>query len=409
MSRAEMRAKDLSDRYQIEDEIGRGSIGVVHRGVDLALGRAVAIKRMRPELVPHERQRTRFLREAELCGRLGHPNIVPLYDVGDIEGRPALVMALLAGRSLRTIVRSAQVPIGRLLGWFGQVCNGLAFAHAQGVIHRDVKPAHIFVGDFGQVVLTDWGLAKALRAPSAPVVPDAPELSAFSRESVTRVGERIRLVVKDTGPGIALEHQERIFEAFQQGDVGIQRRFGGTGLGLAITQRIVRLMGGEVTLRSAPGEGSEFALDVPLPSVTHTAPAPSMRSLPEPRSLRVLLAEDDPVNASMTAALLSKLGHQVKVVSNGRECVEEMGGGDHELILMDVHMPEIDGLQATQLIRQREKEGDGKQHVPIVALTADAMKGDDLRCLSAGMDAYLAKPVTVAALKDLLMWFGSQP
>jgi CheY-like chemotaxis protein len=134
-----------------------------------------------------------------------------------------------------------------------------------------------------------------------------------------------------------------------------------------------------------------------------------MRSLPEPRSLRVLLAEDDPVNASMTAALLSKLGHQVKVVSNGRECVEEMGGGDHELILMDVHMPEIDGLQATQLIRQREKEGDGKQHVPIVALTADAMKGDDLRCLSAGMDAYLAKPVTVAALKDLLMWFGSQP
>jgi CheY-like chemotaxis protein len=227
--------------------------------------------------------------------------------------------------------------------------------------------------------------------------------------SVTRVGERIRLVVKDTGPGIALEHQERIFEAFQQGDVGIQRRFGGTGLGLAITQRIVRLMGGEVTLRSAPGEGSEFALDVPLPSVTHTAPAPSMRSLPEPRSLRVLLAEDDPVNASMTAALLSKLGHQVKVVSNGRECVEEMGGGDHELILMDVHMPEIDGLQATQLIRQREKEGDGKQHVPIVALTADAMKGDDLRCLSAGMDAYLAKPVTVAALKDLLMWFGSQP
>jgi serine/threonine-protein kinase len=184
-----MRAKDLTDRYRIEDEIGRGSIGVVHRGVDLALGRAVAIKRMRPELVPHERQRTRFLREAELCGRLGHPNIVPLYDVGDIEGRPALVMALLAGRSLRTIVRSAQVPIGRLLGWFGQVCNGLAFAHAQGVIHRDVKPAHIFVGDFGQVVLTDWGLAKALRAPSAPVVPDAPELSAFSRESVTRVGD----------------------------------------------------------------------------------------------------------------------------------------------------------------------------------------------------------------------------
>jgi len=215
--------------------------------------------------------------------------------------------------------------------------------------------------------------------------------------------------VVDTGIGLDAESAARLFSAFTQADSSMSRRFGGTGLGLAITRRIVRLMGGEVTLRSAPGEGSEFALDVPLPSVMQAAPAPTMRSLPEPRSLRVLLAEDDPVNASMTAALLAKLGHQVKVVGNGRECFEEMGRGNHELILMDVHMPELDGLQATQLIRELEKERDSKQHVPIVALTANATKGEDLRCLSAGMDAYLAKPVTVAALKDLLMWFGSQP
>jgi serine/threonine-protein kinase len=190
MSRAEMRAKDLSDRYQIEDEIGRGSIGVVHRGQDRSLGRAVAIKRMRPELVSQDRQRTRFLREAQLCARLGHPNIVPIYDVGELDGRPALVMALLAGRSLRTLVRTSQLPLGRVLGWFGQVCNGLAFAHAQGVIHRDVKPAHIFVGDFGQVVLTDWGLAKALRAPTLAALPDvSSEGSAFGKDSVTRVGD----------------------------------------------------------------------------------------------------------------------------------------------------------------------------------------------------------------------------
>jgi PAS domain S-box-containing protein len=224
---------------------------------------------------------------------------------------------------------------------------------------------------------------------------------------LSRAGDRVRLVVKDSGPGIALEHQARIFEAFEQGEVGTQRRYGGTGLGLAITRRIARLMGGEVTLRSAPGEGSEFELDVPLPSVVISQHAPvASRVTPPPRSLRVLLAEDDAVNASMTAALLAKLGHQVHVVNNGRECVAELERGEHDLILMDVHMPELDGLEATKLIRQSERGS--RKHMPIVALTANAMKGDDLRCLNAGMDAYLPKPVTVAALKDLLLWFGSQ-
>ncbi|MFT3710378.1 MAG: ATP-binding protein [Archangium sp.] len=227
------------------------------------------------------------------------------------------------------------------------------------------------------------------------------------RVTLTRAGDRIRLLVKDSGPGIASEHHARIFEAFEQGDVGTQRRYGGTGLGLAITRRIARLMGGEVTLRSAPGEGSEFELEVPVPSVVIALHAPSTsRVTPPPRALRVLLAEDDAVNASMTAALLNKLGHQVHVVGNGRECVTALEKGEHDLILMDVHMPELDGLEATKLIRQSERGS--TKHLPIVALTANAMKGDDLRCLNAGMDAYLPKPVTVAALKDLLIWFGSQ-
>jgi CheY-like chemotaxis protein/anti-sigma regulatory factor (Ser/Thr protein kinase) len=227
------------------------------------------------------------------------------------------------------------------------------------------------------------------------------------RVTVTRAAERVRIVVKDTGPGIALEHQSRIFEPFEQADVGVQRRFGGTGLGLAITRRIAQLMGGDVSLESALGQGASFELDVPLPTVviTHSPPVMS-RVTPAPRALRVLLAEDDPVNASMTAALLGKLGHRVRVVRNGLECVEETKKGDIDLVLMDVHMPELDGLEATKVIRESERGS--KRHVPIVALTANAMKGDDLRCLSAGMDAYLPKPVTVTALKDLLIWFGSQ-
>ncbi|MFO0600801.1 MAG: ATP-binding protein [Myxococcaceae bacterium] len=229
------------------------------------------------------------------------------------------------------------------------------------------------------------------------------------RVSLTRVGERVRLLVKDTGPGIAPEHHARIFEPFEQVDAGVQRRFGGTGLGLAITRRVARLMGGEVSLRSSVGEGAEFELEVPMPGVVISAPPTvASRVTPPPRSLRVLLAEDDVVNASMTAALLTKLGHQVSVVGNGRDCVDEVAKEEHDLVLMDVHMPELDGLEATRLIRGREKEKAGGRHLPIVALTANAMKGDDLRCLTAGMDAYLPKPVTVAALKDLLIWFGSQ-
>ena len=219
--------------------------------------------------------------------------------------------------------------------------------------------------------------------------------------------DRVRITVKDSGPGIAAEHHQRIFEAFEQADVGVQRRFGGTGLGLAITRRIARLMGGEVILKSALREGSTFELEVPLPSVVIVHAPPQMsRVTPVPRALRVLLAEDDPVNASMTAALLRKLGHSVQVVNDGQACVEAAAKGESDLVLMDVHMPVMDGLKATGVIREQEKGT--QKHLPIVALTANAMKGDDIRCLSAGMDAYLPKPVTVTALKDLLLWFGSQ-
>ena len=242
------------------------------------------------------------------------------------------------------------------------------------------------------------------------LVGNAVKFTDIGRVRVTVVrleGDRVKIVVKDSGPGIAPEHHERIFEAFEQADVGVQRRFGGTGLGLAITRRIARLMGGDVTLTSALKAGATFELEVPLPSVviSHAAPQTS-RVTPVPKPLRVLLAEDDPVNASMTAALLRKLGHAVQIVGNGQECVDVSSQGQTDLILMDVHMPVLDGLKATGVIREREKTT--RRHLPIVALTANAMKGDDIMCLSAGMDAYLPKPVTVSALKDLLIWFGSK-
>ncbi len=228
------------------------------------------------------------------------------------------------------------------------------------------------------------------------------------RVEVSRRGDTLRLRVVDTGPGIAKEHQARVFEAFEQENSTVQRRFGGTGLGLAITRRVARLMGGDVSLHSELGKGATFELEVPLPVVViqHVTNTPA-RPATAGRSLQVLLAEDDPVNASMTSALLRRLGHRVTVVMDGQACVDASRAEDIDLVLMDVHMPVLDGLEATRAIRERERGT--KRHLPIVALTANAMKGDDLRCLSAGMDAYLPKPVTVTALKDLLTWFGSAP
>ncbi|MCA9543510.1 MAG: protein kinase, partial [Myxococcales bacterium] len=176
-----MELKDLTERFALGDEIGRGSIGVVYRAVDRVLDREVAVKCMRPELIEHRRHRPRFLREAAVCGKLVHPNIVPVIDVGRVGDAPALVMSLLAGRSLRTILRAGHLSRARLLSAFSQACNGVAFAHSRGIVHRDIKPAHVFVGDFGQVVLTDWGLAKVLKR-------EAPSPAPTHRD-VTRVGD----------------------------------------------------------------------------------------------------------------------------------------------------------------------------------------------------------------------------
>ncbi|HEY0882590.1 MAG TPA: ATP-binding protein, partial [Archangium sp.] len=234
----------------------------------------------------------------------------------------------------------------------------------------------------------------------------------FTDEGSVRVGvrrldpDRVRISVSDTGPGISPEHHERIFEAFEQADGLVRRRFGGTGLGLAITRQLARLMGGEVTVTSQLEHGATFQLEIPLPPVVIGAAVTRSRVTPPPRPLRVLLAEDDPVNASMTAALLRKLGHKVEVVHDGAACVAAAARGELDLVLMDVQMPVLDGLQATAEIRHAEKGT--TRHMPIVALTANAMKGDDIRCLSAGMDAYLPKPVTVGALTDLLLWFGGR-
>jgi len=197
--------------------------------------------------------------------------------------------------------------------------------------------------------------------------------------------------VRDTGIGVPREKQERIFEAFTQADASTTRRYGGTGLGLAICYQLVELMGGCMWVDSEAGRGSTFHFTVRFTAHvserTYAAPT-EQRIAP----LRLLLAEDNAFNQRLAVVLLEKEGHGVTVVGDGLEAVEISAEQSFDLIIMDVQMPQMDGLMATRAIRRREAES-GAARLPIIGLTAHAMRGDRERCIEAGMDDYVSKPI----------------
>ena len=238
------------------------------------------------------------------------------------------------------------------------------------------------------------------------------ELRVERQNGAPGAPDLLRFAVRDTGIGITPEAQLHIFDAFSQADTSITRKFGGTGLGLSISHHLVKLMGGEIRLQSTPGHGSTFSFTLPC-RPTEAPPRPARRA---PRTapataegLPVLLVEDNRINQRLAGKLLGDRGYQVTLADNGQRALDAFARSRFGIVLLDMQMPEMDGLEATRRIRAHEAAA-GLPRTPIVAMTANAMQGDRERCLEAGMDDYLSKPINADELyRQMERWTQPRP
>jgi PAS domain S-box-containing protein len=236
--------------------------------------------------------------------------------------------------------------------------------------------------------------------------------------AVDGAGVAVHLSVADTGIGIPDDKQAQIFDAFTQADGSTTRRFGGTGLGLTISATLVRMMGGRIWVESKPGSGSTFHIEVPLqmaepvaadaPPATLPAANPAVAAPPRAGpTMRVLVVEDNVVNQRVAVGLLTRRGHHVILSTDGGEALAQLDRETFDVVLMDLQMPGMSGLDATAAIRAREQVSGG--HARIIAMTAHAMAGDHERCLAAGMDGYLSKPIDPQKLFEAVEQTGGVP
>ncbi|MBV8635594.1 MAG: response regulator, partial [Burkholderiaceae bacterium] len=217
----------------------------------------------------------------------------------------------------------------------------------------------------------------------------------------------LRFGVRDTGIGIAPEAMDKLFHSFYQADSSISRRFGGTGLGLSICKKIVEMQGGRIGVESTPGMGSHFWFELGFAQAqASSVPVATVPTLATKPGMHILLAEDNEVNQRVAGALLKKAGHRVTIAGDGRQAAELVARERFDVVLMDMHMPEMDGIEATRAIRALPAPA---SQVPIVALTAAGASSDVQTCLEAGMNYFLVKPFRMERLDAILANFADGP
>jgi len=313
-----------------------------------------------------------YLTKIKQAGELLFQLLNDVLDLSKIEaGRMELAQAPFDLRDTLQHIDSTIGPLARQ--------RSLAFR-----VHTPMDLPARFVGDatrLCQVLVNLLGNAvKFTETGSIDLVVDARVLSPTRR--------MLRFVVRDTGIGMTAEQQQRVFGAYAQADSSISRRYGGTGLGLSITRHLVSLMDGEIALASAPGQGSTFTVTLPLGIAADepAAPGESHRRLD---GARILVVEDNAVNQLITRELLERRGATVEVAGNGRLALDCVRAARFDLVLMDVMMPEMDGLEATRRLRAQP----GGRELPIIGLTANVDRRDLAACLAAGMNAHVGKPI----------------
>jgi signal transduction histidine kinase/CheY-like chemotaxis protein len=335
----------------------------------------------------------------EQAARSGEHMLVIINDVLDIEKLEAGSVELdISAFDLRETIE--------------RTCAGARFeAHTKGLtleIEIDASVQATVEGDarrVGQVLLNLVANAVKFTRGGAVVV----------RVSSPPVPERamtIRFEVTDTGIGIDAQTMSHIFDPFTQADASMTRRYGGTGLGLAIAKELTELMGGTIGGESELGRGSTFWFELPLPAASDAVLAPAVRKhrMHARRILAnaptVMVAEDSPVNQLLARRLLERCGFHAHVVADGGQALDALATGHYDAVLMDCQMPELDGYEATRELRRREGTN---RHTPVIALTAHTMAGDRERCIQAGMDDYLSKPVSAEVLADTLDRWINKP
>ena len=395
-------AELVQQRERLQQEVMQRSL--VNRELHQAKDKAEEAVRLKSEFLANMSHEIR----TPLNGVTGMITLA-LDRCTDQESREQLRMAKNAAMSLTTILNdildlsrleAGKLKIDSVTFNLRQMLRDSLWIFDQAVREKHLLLTMEVASDCPEEVLGD---AMRLRQVLINLVGNAVKFTLEGQVHVavsTAEPDRLCFDVRDTGIGIPKDKLEAVFEAFTQADGSHTRRFGGSGLGLTITKRLVVLMGGQITARSEEGRGSVFSVVVPLPSglgkasPKDTAAAVPMPALPK---LHVLVAEDNPVNQKVAAGILRRQGWTVTVASNGQQAYDKFLANQFDLILMDVQMPEVDGLEAAALIRDEERRR-SLPRTPIISVTAHASDVQHQQCIVHGMDAVVTKPIDVNEL-----------